>query len=291
MASEYYNQRLIRHIEKYPDFNWNWSQLSRHMDLNELVIQKYKDKPWNWKSLANHENFNFGWVKATMDKPWNWTQLSLRVTMKDVLENRNRKWRWRELTVNKNITFDDIIENPTLPWHFHEIGLYNLEQVDIKFLKFFRNKFNMDDWSAHTYNASWTIIKNNLDLPWDTSAIRFHKGDICTQDDINILVIMDDVDWDRLSIVVPFSLIKANRKLPWVWRNVSKNSTLTHHDIVAMVPLDYNLVPLEPISEFSERWFAAKRIQRCWRRCIADPSYVACRNRLLIEFRQMNSNG
>jgi len=34
-------------------------------------------------------------------------------------------------------------------------------------------------------------------------------------------------------------------------------------------------------------WYAAKKIQFCWRRCISNPSYFVCRRRLLREFNDM----
>ena len=36
---------------------------------------------------------------------------------------------------------------------------------------------------------------------------------------------------------------------------------------------------------------AARKIQRAWRRCAADPGYLACRNRLMREFEEAVVNG
>jgi hypothetical protein len=45
----------------------------------------------------------------------------------------------------------------------------------------------------------------------------------------------------------------------------------------------------DPVSFFYIRhWMAAAKIQRAWRRCIANPRYNICKKRLLIEFKVLS---
>jgi len=41
------------------------------------------------------------------------------------------------------------------------------------------------------------------------------------------------------------------------------------------------------IDEYHIMWYATKKIQFCWKRCISNPNYFICRRRLIREFKDM----
>ena len=42
------------------------------------------------------------------------------------------------------------------------------------------------------------------------------------------------------------------------------------------------------VDEYRIAWYAAKKIQFCWKRCISNPNYFICKKRLLDEFKNMS---
>jgi hypothetical protein len=47
----------------------------------------------------------------------------------------------------------------------------------------------------------------------------------------------------------------------------------------------YNV--LDELSTWRNRHYAARKIQRAWKRCVTDPEYTVCKNRLLREFAEL----
>lgn len=43
------------------------------------------------------------------------------------------------------------------------------------------------------------------------------------------------------------------------------------------------------IDEYRVMWYASKKIQFCWKRCISNPDYFMCRRRLIREFKDMSN--
>jgi hypothetical protein len=41
--------------------------------------------------------------------------------------------------------------------------------------------------------------------------------------------------------------------------------------------------------KYIREWVAANTIRRCWLKCISDPAYMVCRNRLLREYSESPS--
>jgi hypothetical protein len=287
----YTKQALIRHIKKYPDYNWHWGTLSVHPRMNEEVLKEFPDKPWNFYSLSTHPKFEFCWFEVLPNKPWSWVELSRNARMENVLKYIDKPWDWSVLTLSDNITEDDMIKNPNMPWVFDLLGYNKIDYQQLKLLRFFRNKFDIVDWIDFTRHTPWEIIKTNLDIPWRPYEITFLPGDISTPDDIKVLEYFmslgENLYWTSISISADIKIIKSRLDLPWVWNMVSVNPSVKPQDIDQLLPWDYNVFPLEDDQTLETRWAAAKCIQRYWKTCVSDPSYKICKNRLSYEFNNL----
>ena len=97
-------------------------------------------------------------------------------------------------------------------------------------------------------NITWDIVKDNPDKPWD---------------------------WLTLSRnwTITWNIVKDNPDKPWKWLYLSKNPNI--------------LMTTREQSEIIKRVVKAKVIQRYWRICISDPTYLVCKKRLLYELENM----
>lgn len=292
---EYVKTALVRHIRKFPNFEWNWEELSMHPNLNQCVLEEFKDKPWNMYLLATHPNFNFGWVDVLHFYEWDWDTLSGRASMSDVLRYKDKPWDWTTLTLSNKIRDDDMMKYPDFPWDFNMLGYNNVEYNELRILRFFRNRFHNENWHDFTRHSSWDVIKANLDIPWRPFSIPFNSGDISTDEDIRVLEYFIErgshLDWERISRAACISVVRKNLHLPWEWRCVSMIPSVTWETVSEYgdLPWDMNLVPLEDTASMVRRWWAAKTIQKRWKECVSDPSHAICMRRLRYEFNMMLS--
>lgn len=290
---EYIQKKLVRHIESRPNFEWNWSDLSCHPDMNTHVIKHFNDKPWNFTLLSTHPNFSFEWIDAKPDASWDWASLSrnIKLNISIVKKYFHKPWNWTAVTLNDGIKDDDMISNRDFPWVFSELGYTIIGFNELKVLRFFRNRFDPASWRDFTSHADWSIIKTNLDIPWDAACIQFKPGDISTNSDIEVLYYFMErgswLNWNLLSSTADIHMIyKTSSAFPWNWIFVSQNPSVTHDDTTVsnLIPWDYNFTPLESDEQILRRWNSAKIIQRRWKKCITDPTHPVCRRRLEYEF-------
>ena len=60
-------------INKYPDKQWDWYQLSRNPNITIQDILSRPDKQWDWACLSRYANITIKDVLNNPDKPWNWS--------------------------------------------------------------------------------------------------------------------------------------------------------------------------------------------------------------------------
>ena len=56
---------LQKLIEKYPDKDWDWDELSRNPNITLEFIEKHPKKPWNWFKLQHNSNFKIIFPRLT----------------------------------------------------------------------------------------------------------------------------------------------------------------------------------------------------------------------------------
>jgi hypothetical protein len=293
----YLRTALARNIEKWapPKGTSMRSEfffaLNVHPSLTLEVLELYHDDPWKPDQLVKNPNFDWSWVERFQKWPWNWRKLSRCSPSIDViLRHLDKPWDWYVLTTETGPTFYDMVMYPNLPWQIEHL-LFQLisDDTDIEFLRMFKDRYDDIAWIDHSKRVTWDIVKKTPDLPWRYDMII---PEIKTLDDLQFLEnIYTNVDWMKLSRTVDVNLILSYQSLPWLWGIVSINPTLTIHHVRAHpeIPWRYSAVPVEELDAvLIRKWEAATIIQRMWRRAISDPSYMACKKRLLEEYDECN---
>ena len=59
-------------LEKYPNKDWNWWNLSRNSNITMEIIEKFPDKPWKWELVSSNPNLTMDIIEKYPDKPWDW---------------------------------------------------------------------------------------------------------------------------------------------------------------------------------------------------------------------------
>ena len=67
---------LIKLIEKYPEKNWDWNNISSNPNLPIDYIEKHPEKDWNWDYISFNPNFTMEDIEKYSEKPWNWSEIS-----------------------------------------------------------------------------------------------------------------------------------------------------------------------------------------------------------------------
>ena len=50
-------EKFMKLIEKYPDKEWNWKEISHNPNITMEIIDKYHDKHWEWNNgLSRNKN-------------------------------------------------------------------------------------------------------------------------------------------------------------------------------------------------------------------------------------------
>src|SRR5437868_12431881 len=63
-------------IEKYPDKNWNWFDISMNPSITIEFVQKYIDDKWGWKFISNNPNITTEFIEKYPSEDWNWSSIS-----------------------------------------------------------------------------------------------------------------------------------------------------------------------------------------------------------------------
>ena len=105
-------------IDKYPDNNWNWQDLSYNSRVFQPFVERYIDKPWNWRILTENNNITLDFIERHIDKNWSWVYLSKRhchimITWEFVQKHLDKLWDWEELSSKPGFA-DKIVENRLL---------------------------------------------------------------------------------------------------------------------------------------------------------------------------------
>jgi hypothetical protein len=265
-----------------------------HPNMSSEFISYFKDKPLYYEGITRNPKFKLSWVTDNMDCDWNWDVISEHVTIKDVLKHPEYPWNFMNLTISNMITTTDMVNNPTLPWRHDQLGFQYIQLQELHYLRTFHNYITRTDMIDHTRMATWEIMKRNLDIPWVGSRIRFVEGSIEDDDDINAIRYIhseSELDFSEISKIANLKLIFKNDDLPWVWENVALREDFTYQHVnmccAELKKLILHKTPLEDDSVMIRQWTASKTIQRYWKRCISDPDYQMCKNRLTREFNSM----
>lgn len=267
--------------------------MSAHKSLNLEILKIYRDEKWSPDQLIKNQNFDWSWVDTFIDWKWNWRRLGeCCPPIEFILQHLDKPWEWYILTVADGVTFSDMVKYHNLPWAIEELMFQEIsEPSDIEFLRFYKDRYDEAAWIDHSRRVNWKLAKTCPDLPWQYELI---KPEIIDQTDIKVLEdIRESVDWILLSKTVDTKLILSNKHLPWFWNTVSMNQTLTFEQVIDNPDIHwfYSRVPDETFTVgLARKWMVCFKIQRAWKRAVSNPGYTLCRNRLLKEWGEFETN-
>ena len=309
------NDNITQYFLTYSNLSWNFDDLTYNGDLTDIDIILEKNNlldQLKFIKLDENPNITINYIKECINNNnksvdyWCWEQLSCNMSIKDIIDNPDLPWDmsivcefnkyltindiikypnylncWSSLSCHANITFNDILPYQNLPWQYD----YFSDRVDYK------TAIEHDDkpWRWEV------IIKNNeleeLSIMKDKLLILFNSNynrKSCTFISCNKTIKLDDIknyklDWDYDDLAtyiknisfndINDNIIKNNLKNKDYWKYISKNQ-----NIFKINSTDYDYI------EYVNKYLAGKRIWWYWFRCITNPDYLICRNRLIKEF-------
>lgn len=141
------------------------------------LLEKYPDKKWKccWKKVS------LKYIIEHKDKNWDWYTISrnIDITVKDILDNLDLPWSWYSLSENPNISIKDVIsslDNPLCRWHFPSLALN--PNMTIKDISFFQKKYHFTKWDEWSWvnlsknpNISIEDIQKHPEFPWSWNGI------------------------------------------------------------------------------------------------------------------------
>lgn len=292
------NSELVRHVKNNYTIQWNFKTLSLNQNVTLSVLKHFENENWDWSILTNHKNWNWewvrcfpcakwnwyilstsiyfswNWVREFPNAPWNWTALSSRIEGIDIIkEFPCAPWDWYILTIHEKTSLKDMMECSYFPWKINSLLFRFLEDEEIEFIRFFKSHYDKDAWEDHTQHTLWSNIKKNLDLPW---VPKYIIVDVFENED---LYLIKGWNMNHLSAVVSLDIIMKNPEFEWNMNIVSQRSGVNY---IHYPNLNWNMHSINLDFE-RNRWLAAWTIQRYWKRCVSDPSYIVCKKRLIRE--------
>jgi hypothetical protein len=277
----------LRVLEMFPDSDWDWSKIPFNRNFKWEWVQRLPNKPWPWEHLQFHEDFVWRWVYEMPESPWNWAALSHEITSCWQISHFSEKpWDWLVLTLNDFSTIEFIMSHADFPWVIGELFFRNINKDTIRYLRMFKDRYTPLDWKDHTRHASWSIIKQNLDLPWDLGSIQWRPGDLCTCDTDFIARNRKDLNMRKISEIINYH--GPYGSVEWDLKGLSRNPTFTNVDLPKKIDgYDLNVIR---VRDETHLWHAAQTIKRHWKRAITDPSRKLCRDVFLKDMITMENN-
>lgn len=302
--SIYRDETLGRFIKSKPNYPWDFESLSNHPNLTIRTIEMFPAEKWNWRRIAlTNSNFTWEWVKTLPSKqwpwdefpfeksfvwrwvyelpesPWDWRALSHKITSPHQISYfREKPWDWSVLTLNEMTSINFMIYHADLPWVINELFFTLVNEPTVCFLRQFRDRYTPVDWIDHTKRATWSVIKKNMDLPWNFGSIQWKPDDLNLGDIDFLLTNQDILDMKKISETIDYhGIIKINQgNIKWDLEGISMNPGFSIRELPEKFE-GYNLNLVRILDE-SDYWFAAQVIQKHWKRAITDPSRKMCRD-------------
>jgi len=201
---------------KFPNENWDWSNLLYRKSISLEFIETYIDLPWNWKNILNNPN-------ATLEfyEKWKHIKPISPTTLFYASHFNTPKVRNYIKTHFSEIIVDYVRTNSG---RFKLMcSIQNLN--DFNFIK-----SNIHSFSIHFVCKSLAvtpnIIEQNPDIPWRWKSLSRHKN--MTLDFVKKNT-EKEWDWGLLSInknIATPENIEQNLDLPWNWEMLSRDAPL-----------------------------------------------------------------
>src|SRR3990170_2548282 len=99
---------LLTAIDEYPEFMWDWHELSSSPLLTHKFIENHFNGPWSWVALSSNPVVTPDFIRKYKGFPWVWSKIV----------NIGYGYEVVGITSNKSITLDFIEEYINKPWLF-----------------------------------------------------------------------------------------------------------------------------------------------------------------------------
>ena len=129
------------------------------------------------------------------------------------------------------------------------------------------------------------------DYEYDSAVVDYNKRMMWVYDGTRVY------SWTSSEKIIVPDIVLTH----FVEEQLNRRSSTSLYDMIHMsndffkrecttrIPIDMVQAHRKRIIAPIENWIPAAKIQRAWRRCISDPKYVLCRNRLTREFEQLEN--
>ena len=154
------------------------------------------------------------------------------------------------------------------------------------------------DWRGLTRSKhlSAVILAKYADKPWDFNEMSYNP--VLT---LEMVRLVPGAAWEWWGVSSSPSItlgeILANPDLPWKWHGVSANPNVSYEYAVLRPEIEWDWTAfldknggVKSFVEYRVRDAAARRIQAQWRKCVAEPAFLACRRRLEREFKSLRKD-
>ncbi len=139
------------------------------MSILEYLLEKYPDKNWDYWELSRNPTISLKYIKNNLviDRDVNlYDNVDINLLLK--------RWYWYE--ISERVTYKEFIDNPELPWNY--LGLSINENIPIEYIKNSLNdNTNNWNWRYISERVKYKDFINNPDLPWDYEGLSCHTFD------------------------------------------------------------------------------------------------------------------
>lgn len=315
-------QELKAHhvFETWPEADWDWTMLSKmpHIATEDNVFLKYPHTPWDWyvlskerADIASYENVFLKYPHA----PWDWRGLSWQkhlATPENVcVKHADKPWKrealnhhdyWSIPLLKKYhvcfplkwsiliacnphlITYDHVFMKyrHSIPWNWFAVSACpHVATYENVFLRHPDAPWVWSVLSQQSHIATYeNVFVKHAEAPWDWSELTMDRETIGTAE--HIFVKFPEKPWDA-------RVVNARRDLV-TRRNVFEKYPQSHlWDFSALFQQVDLLFDADDEEECKKKKAAVDLIEKKWWRCLIDPKYLVCRQRLMREFSEMEN--
>jgi len=202
----YTNEIDIDLIINYPSYKWDWSYISKH--INIIFINKYSKLQWDWIYVVENKtitenfvikylnNFKYFWYYLAGN-----AQLSIQFILQYYEKSNNIYY---SLSFNRNLDINYLLENLDLPWNFHGILLNHASDFCL-ILKISHKLIEDINWYyVSLYLEDFNNVIKYPNFSWNFEGLSRNKR-IKLNDVLNITEVFTKLDkiiqweWDRLA--------------------------------------------------------------------------------------------
>ena len=204
----------VEFVKENSEENWNWRSISGNDKIVMELIELFPDKDWDWEEVSWCDNLTIEFIEKHPEKPWNWEDMSYNdkfVTPEIVEAHLDKPWDWSVLTESRKFTMEYIESHLDFPWSWKDICRNN--NLTAKFFKKYLLKITeQSEYDLRTY--CFKSFDENPNLINETMKLIKEIPNLC-------------VGWWSASRNFPIHFIEENPHLPWDWRAISLNVSLT----------------------------------------------------------------